>query len=230
MAKFTAGIGFGQASGSVSGNTYSKNRFGPYIRNRAIPTNPQSARQMAVRSTFGNLSQTWRTLTASQRAQWISAASTITLIDPLGQTYRPSGPQFYVGLNQVRLAVGLASTSTPVTPDVAAVVTSSSATAVGSTGAVTVTFAPAIGSGAFYELSATAPVSAGRSYFGKSQYRVIAYLDNADTSPFTATTAYAAVFGSVTTGTSGKKIAFKLTPIDSKGFRGTPFMFEAIVS
>jgi hypothetical protein len=228
--KYLSGIGFGQASGSVAGTTASNNRYGAYYRNRAMPVNPSSTKQGIVRSRFGSLSQQWRGLTQAQRNAWNAEASTTVLIDSLGQQYAPTGAQLYVGVNQILLALGLSAVTNPPANPGQAVITSASATAVGSTGVVTVTFAPAIASGAYYELRATAPVSAGRSYFGRSQYKTLGYLDNTDTSPFVATTDYAAVYGGLTTAATGRRIGFELVPINSGGYKGVPYKFTAIIS
>lgn len=230
MAKFLAGVGFGQASGSVGGSTYSHNRFGPYIRNRAVPTNPQTASQLQARSRFGNLSQTWRTLTAAQRLAWNTQAPTVILVDALGQQYSPTGQQYFVGLNANRILLGLAQATTPPAQQTAAVITSASFTAVGATGVVTVTFAPAIAASSFYELLGAAPQSAGRTFFGRSQFKHLATLTNTDTSPYVATAAYAAVFGGLAVGDVGKRIALRLRPFSSNGFAGVPFDIVAVVS
>ncbi len=230
MAKFLSSVGFGQASGSVAGTTYSRNRYGSYMRNRAMPTNPSTAKQSVVRARLGNLAQQWRALTAGQRTAWITQAATTTLVDSLGQQYSPSGPQFFTGLNSNRVALGLAIATTPPAEGTQAVITAASATAVGASGVVTVTFAPAIAAGSFYELQATAPVSAGRSFFGRSQFKTLGYLASTDNSPYVATAPYAAVFGTLGAGNAGQKVAFRLVPFGPQGFRGTPVEFVSVIS
>lgn len=230
MAKFLAGVGFGQASGSVAGSTYSHNRYGAYLRNRAMPVNPSSTKQQQIRSKFASLSQGWRALTAAQRLEWNTQAPNIVLYDSLGQQYSPTGQQFYIGINQVRLLVGLATTSTPPAQQTQAVITSGSCVSTGSTGVQTVTFAPAIGTGAYYILRATAPQSAGKTFIPRSAYKDVAYLTNSDTSPYVATTAWAAIFGGLTTSDVGKKIFWQLVPVSSNGFKGVPFGFSNVVA
>lgn len=230
MAKFTAGVGFGQASGSVAGTTYSHNRYGPYMRTKAIPTDPRSAKQLVVRSRMGNLSQSWRALTAAQRLAWNTQAVGITFTDALGNPYNPTGAQLYVGLNQNRVMLSLAIATTPPALQTQAVITTGSSTAVSGTGVQIVTFAPAIAAASFYLLRATAPFSAGKSYFPRSLYKDLAVLTNADVSPYTATTVYANVFGGLTAGDATKKIAFQLVPFSSSGWRGTGYAWTTIIS
>jgi hypothetical protein len=230
MAKFLAGVGFGQASGSVAGTTYSRNRSGPYMRNRAMPVNPSTVKQLAVRSRLGNLAQAWRALTGAQRTQWNLQAPTFTLVDALGQSYSPSGFNLYQSVNLTRAVVGLGTATTPPAQQTQAVITSASATAVGATGVVTVTFAPAIAASSFYILRATAPMSAGKTFVARSLFKDVVVLDNADVSPYVATADYAATFGGVVTGDVGKRITMQLVPVSSNGYRGTPIEFTLIVS
>lgn len=230
MAKFTAGVGFGQASGSVAGVTYSRNRFGVYMRNKAVPVNPASTRQNVVRGRLGNLAQSWRALTSSQRLEWNQQAPNVVLVNSLGQSYTPSGFNFYVGLNCVRVAMGSAVATGPLAQQTQAVITAFSFTAVGATGVVTLTFAPAIVAGAFYLVRATAPQSAGTGYFARGKFKDLVYLASTDVSPMAITAAYAAVFGSIVAGDVGKRISIRLVPISSNGFQGTATEATALVT
>lgn len=230
MAKFTSGPAIGSASGSAGGTTFSRNRFGAYIRRRAVPVNPSSAKQLIVRARLGNLSQSWRGLTAAQRLAWNTQAPSIVLTDALGQQYSPTGQQLFVSVNLNRLVVGLAQATTPPANPTQAVITSASATVVGSTGVATVTFAPAIAVGSFYLLRATSPKSAGRNYFGRSEYKDLGYLSSSDVSPYAATALYAAVFGALAAADAGKKISWELVPINSNGYPGVPVSFQTIIS
>lgn len=195
-----------------------------------MPVNPSSVKQNIVRARFGNLSQQWRGLTAAQRLAWNTQAPSIVLVDSLGQQYTPTGQQFFVGINNVRVAVGLSISTTPPASQTQAVITTFTVTAVGSTGVVTATFAPAIAASSFYELLATAPTSAGRGYVGRSEFKTLAYLTNTDTSPYVATSVYAAAFGSLAAGDAGKAIFFRLRPISSNGFQGTYTQYKATIS
>lgn len=230
MAKFTAGIGFGQASGSVAGTTYSRNRFGPYIRNRAVPVNPSTASQAAVRSRFGAQSAAWRALTTSQRDQWDTQAPLIELVDTLGQSYTPSGAQFYASVNLNRIICGQAALAVPPIVDTPPALTSLAVTAAGGTPALSVAFSAAIAVGDFLILEATAPSSAGRSFFGRSEYKQISVLSSADTSPYDALADYVAVFGALDSGDVGGKISLRAIPVSANGFRQAHSRGDAIVA
>jgi hypothetical protein len=218
------------ASGSVGGTTFSRNRYGAYARYRAVPVNPSSTKQQIIRSTLGNLAQTWKGLTSSQRLEWNTQAPNVQLVDALGQPYNPTGFQFYVGINSTLLHLGGAQVTNPPANPTQQVVLTGSATAVGSTGVVTITYTPAITGTNWFILRGSAPRSPGVNYIGRSAFKDLAYLLTANASPYTATTAWASTFGSLTTADVGKRITFQLVPVSSTGFRGVPFAFSANVS
>ena len=98
-----------QASGSVGGSTYSHNKGGMYIRNRTIPTNPNSAFQQAVRSIMSSLTSRWgNILTPTQRAQWTAYAEAVPLTNRLGDPRTVSGLNMFVRSNVPIQQAGLA--------------------------------------------------------------------------------------------------------------------------
>lgn len=83
-------------SGSIGGVTFARNRGGAYIRNRTIPLNPQTVRQVIVRQIFGSLSNLWSvTVTAVQRTAWELYASNVPLTNTLGEDRNVSGINMY---------------------------------------------------------------------------------------------------------------------------------------
>lgn len=97
-----------QASGSLRGNTFSHNRFGTYVRNRAIPVNPQSARQTTVRTIMAGLTQAWgNDLTQEQRDQWSQYGDNVPVLNRVGATINLTGLNQYVRSNTPRLVAGL---------------------------------------------------------------------------------------------------------------------------
>ncbi len=76
---------FSQASGSLDGTVFSHNSSGRYVRNRTIPTNPNTARQAAIRTTFGFTSSIWSTfLTQDQRDSWEPYAKNVPFTNRVG--------------------------------------------------------------------------------------------------------------------------------------------------
>lgn len=105
MAIFTPGGGVAAIRGSVGGNVYAANKAGPYIRNRAVPINPGSARQQAVRFAMAELVTRWvETLTPAQRAAWETYADAVHLPNSLGFPRNVGGIGMYVRSNVPRLS------------------------------------------------------------------------------------------------------------------------------
>lgn len=94
------------SSGSYQNLTFSRNRFGQYVRGRAIPVNPSTSFQVAVRTRMAVNSAAWRSLTASQRTGWADLGAQISRTDSLGQTYTLNGFEAYCSVNNNRLAAG----------------------------------------------------------------------------------------------------------------------------
>lgn len=104
MAIITFGGGVAAASGSIAGTTFSRNKGGPYIRNRAVPTNPNTAYQQAVRSIVAQLTSTWYGgLNAAQRASWDAYAENVPLPNALGEPRNVGGLGMFVRSNVPRL-------------------------------------------------------------------------------------------------------------------------------
>lgn len=98
-----------QISGSIGGTVWSHNRYGAYKRNRSIPVNPNTDRQVAIRNFVKNLTIAWQnTLTQQQRNQWDTYAANVDWLNKLGQTVNLTGLNHYVRSNVPRLQVGLA--------------------------------------------------------------------------------------------------------------------------
>lgn len=98
-----------QASGSLGGTTFSRNTGGMYMRARAVPTNPNSPQQQAVRGIFADLTQRWNnSLDGLQRASWLAYAFTVPLIDKLGDSVKVTALNMYIRSNVPRVQSGLA--------------------------------------------------------------------------------------------------------------------------
>lgn len=230
MAKFTSGIGFGQASGSVAGSTYSRNRFGPYIRNRAMPVNPHTSFQTQIRQMLTARAQAWRSLTANERTAWNAEALNYFLSDSLGQQYNPTGFGLYQSVNITRQILGLALVTNPPPIDAAPQITSAGGTAVGATGVISVTFDPVPPANTHYIVQMTRPVSPGVLFFGRSDFRNVAVLDSTDTSPQIITTTWQAFFGNITTADVGQRIGIRLIPVSPNGYRGTAIQASMLIT
>jgi len=114
-------------------------------------------------------------LTSDQIAGWNSLAGSITLKDSLGNSYKPSGIDLYVGNNRNLSTVAETSVedppaASPSFDDITPLALTATA------GTPTFHVVPTIGSaptGFVFLVRATPQVSPGKSYFGPSAYRVV---------------------------------------------------------
>lgn len=93
--KFTSII-VAAASGSVGGCTYSRNRFGPYIRRRAVPVNPGSPQQQVVRNLLAVYVAKWAGLGGAGRDAWTNYALLTPVTDALGNPITLTGLNMYI--------------------------------------------------------------------------------------------------------------------------------------
>lgn len=104
MALIKFGGGVVQASGSIAGNTFARNRFGNYMRARTKPVNPNSTYQADVRTFLAYLAEYWHeTLTAAQRTAWNTYAAAVAMKNRLGETVYVTGFNMFLRTNIVRL-------------------------------------------------------------------------------------------------------------------------------
>lgn len=109
MALVKYGGGIIQMTGSIAGNTFARNRFGNYVRARTIPTNPNTARQVAVRAALTELTARWSdTLTTAQRTAWNLYGASVIMQNKLGEAINLSGFNHYIRSNAILLHFGLA--------------------------------------------------------------------------------------------------------------------------
>lgn len=228
--KYTQSLMLSELSGTAGSTTASRNRFGPYLRTRTIGMNPNTASQVAQRNSFSASTRAWKALTAGQRAAWSSAASFIVLYDSLGRPYTPSGFQYFMSVNRTTYIYSGATTTTTTPPSTAiptAIATASpAADSAGLTFTVGYTATPLAGATKLI-IACTPQISAGISFVKQSLYRQILITAAAAASPANIYAAYIAKYGVLI---ANKKIALKLTPIDSQGNRGAPFFSSCTVS
>ena len=74
-------------------------RNGQISRILAIPSNPRTAAQMAVRHALSSVSARWRTLTEEQRSAWRALAMTRKSAPRLGQSGPLTGSQLFAKIN-----------------------------------------------------------------------------------------------------------------------------------
>lgn len=210
-------------SGSVAGVTSSRNRYGQYRRTRAIPVNPGTTFQGAVRDRLALNAAAWRELTDNQRAGWESLALEMTRTDSLGQQITLSGFQAYVSVNNLKLAAGDAAVA-----DAPAKVTPTgllTATITASTTAHTVAYtATPLGAGKRLFIFASPQRSPGRSFEG--DYRLLMVTAAAAASPADIESAYDERFGALVI---GNKVFYSLQVYEG-GFLSGPLLKSAVIA
>ena len=210
-------------SGSYQGITSSRNRYGQYVRTRAIPVNPNSSFQGTVRARLAANAADWRELTDQQREGWASLGEMMTRSDSLGQSYTPSGFQAFVSVNNNLLAAGEA-----VLTDAPALTTPTGLVSVTITltaAAFSIAYtATPLGASERLFVYASPQRSDGRSFEGDR--RLIQVGAAAGASPLAVLAAYEARLGDLVVGNK----VFVTLRVHKGGFQSGPFVTSAVVA
>ena len=199
MAKFTPGPTVAAVSGSIGGTVYSRNKGGAYIRNRAIPTNPNTLPQQNRRADLAALSQAWADLTDAQRASWLNWAQQNPRTDALGQSFNMSGQQSYISLNaRIREDGGTIQVLPPIINAPDAFLTLTQTFDIG-TATFEATFTPVVAAGQKIQVWAAVVNSAGISYV-TNLYRNVGASSDAEASPYDAQSLIEARLGAMVAG------------------------------
>lgn len=113
MAKVTPGPLVGAISGSVGGATFSRNRYGPYIRRRAVVTTVTSPEAMAAKARMSGVSQAWQGLDPADKDSWREWARTNPVVGSLGNSQQLTGHAAYVSLGCRGVLVGFGANDVP---------------------------------------------------------------------------------------------------------------------
>ncbi len=124
-------------SGSIAGQTSSRNRFGQYRRTRAVPVNPNTLAQQNARGVLSGLSATWKTISEAAKDAWTAWAAEHPVLDSLGQSVVLTGHQAYIKINSALTQAGLDNITT--VPTSAGIDTPSATVVVGTAAALSVT-------------------------------------------------------------------------------------------
>lgn len=196
--KYTSAIA-ATGSGSIGGATASRNKGGQYFRRRAIPTNPATAQQQAVRNALATLTDAWsNVLVQAQRDAWDMYAFNVSWVDTLGSSIKLSGQQMFVRSNVPRLQAGLARVSDGPTTYTLAQLTTPTALTVLDSGDMSFAFtnsnewATVVGGALLVFVSR--PQSPGVNFF-KGPYQFAGRVNGAGTPPTSPSTTIVSPFG-----------------------------------
>ena len=99
MARIKFGMMMTDARGKLGGHVFTKAKSGATIRTKVTPLNPKTSAQSVARSALGANSQAWRMLSETQRLAWNSAAQEVSKTNAFGDTYFPSGKNYFTAVN-----------------------------------------------------------------------------------------------------------------------------------
>ncbi len=229
MAKVLYGGGVANMSGSEAGTVHSHNKGGTYTRQRTVPTNPQTARQMAQRDKLSNSAKEWvNDLDQLQRDAWNVFASENPVIDTLGQSIFLSGFQMYVKLNnRIAVAGGLPINEPPL-DQIVTQLTQADLSFDKGAGNIDITFTPVpLAANERIEVFATPGVSPGVSYI-KNKLRLVFVSALMVTQPQDIEAGWQSVFGALPP--DGRKVVSMTRAIDeTKGAISIAVRSEATV-
>lgn len=214
MALVKFGNGVAAMSGKVDGTVFSRNTYGAIARGWAKPVDPKTDKQMSIRAAFSTQSQTWRTLTAAQRNAWISLASTVTFVNRLGENIFLTGQAMFVKLNNNLISAGGTQITVAPAYTIPSAPTAVSTAVASGAGTVSVIFTPTpVPAGIVFQIWMTPPTSAGKRFLS-NDYKLVANVAAAGTSPQALGTAYGNIYGTLT-GQAGQKVGVRIRAIST---------------
>ena len=229
FAKFTPGAIISEIRNKIAATVFSKNGAGAIIRNRITPINRRTTLQTNQRQLLASLSSAWRGLTQAQRDGWNNAGPNFPQTDSLGQTVILTGEQLYVRSNANLVMISQSQITDAPAPTSFAILAMGATvlTAAAFTQAYTPTPVPA---GFSLVFRATRPLSPGKTFIGKSEYRFIQFEAAAAVSPADLDAAYELIFGDKT-GQVGQRVGVESFLIeDSSGLAGIPVATTALIA
>jgi len=200
MAKIKLGPVVAQASGSIAGTVFSRNRFGTYIRTRAIPTNSPSEFKDTIKEQFTLNSRAFAQLDADDRMAWRTWAANNPFTDVLGATQNLTGHQAYCKLNGVILqCAGTAISVPPAIPGPGGLLTVTLTALTGAAGLGLDFTATPLAAGLALYVRAALTDSAGITYV-RNLLKLVMVSETALAVPIVLNTGFEARFGPVAVG------------------------------
>jgi len=200
MAKIRLGQLAGEVSGALGSTVFSHNRFGTYVRLRAVPTNTTSAFTNEQRNRYIAMSRNWAVLTTKERVSWKTLAQTNPITDRLGDKRTMSAFQQFMQTNTLIDGAGGTWTKTAVVTITPAALTAFSFTAVAGVGTVDLTWTPTpIGANTCLVVDGVVSDKPGRLYIANLWKQIVITAAN-EASPYDITAALRARFGFLASG------------------------------
>lgn len=232
MAKLKFGGIVSDVRGSIDSVTYSRSRYGAYARKKVTPVNPNTSKQTFVRALFGAASALFRSLGASTIEAWNIIAPEYSRSNVFGDNLPLSGQTLFTKLKTQLSAAGIATNPSPISPVTIPAIDAFEVVADVSEASMLIKDTTATNANQVLIVRASAPVSAGRSFFSRSQMRTITVVPVSTAAAETdVLTEYAAVFGNPLSAPNvGLKIRFEMVLVDTRnGQSGVPSAFDCTI-
>ncbi len=209
--------------GKLRDTVFTRNRQGTALRARVTPLNPPTIEQQNQRAILAAVASEWRNITEAQRQTWNALAAQLS-----GNL---TGFNVYVRVNATLVTLGIPALQTaPAQPAFGIITFTAPFTAPHAAAAphaltlnapLTNTVAPDA-----YLYEAAPPVGAGRTNVNANFRVIYKQIGALAPTPAQLATAYIERFGDPA---DGLAVSLRITQI-TKGFRGVPFTFRAIVT
>ena len=197
--------------------------FGQISRALAIPSNPRTALQMAVRNKLSSISARWRALQEAQRIAWVAAAKDVRSTTRLGQSGPLSGFLMFMKINCVLAEFGQDQVDTPPAHPEFGALAPQNLVITNTGGAIALKLTCPTSPGQNTIVRASAPLSAGRKTCG--DYRVLGMCPTPAQGSSVITSLYTARYGVPPAGT---KVFVQVGQLVD-GWEQVPVGFSAIV-
>jgi hypothetical protein len=226
--KYVPSALIGRLSRSAGSTTAAHNRYGAYLRNRVIPTNPQTPRQTIQRNALTSAAVAWRGLSAAQQAAWSALGLSMERTDTLGEVYSLTGTQAFISVNRVRLLLGL-----PLVSDAPGIATPDPLETTGVTFTrlpfnFSLTFAPSpLGDGLHLQVFATRALSTGRYFAASSEFKQLLITPEDPTSPVALGAAWSALYGAPP---PAGAVLVQVKVLSEDGFASPPRALRALIT
>jgi hypothetical protein len=198
MARFVPAVG--DIAGKIGNLVFSRGRYGPTIRRRAVPVNTRTTAQRATRGMMSAASSYWRQIIcpAGNDVRWNAFAANFPIHQGKGNktAVTVTGQAFSVAINALRARCGLV--HTPYAPDTWGTDQPTGVTAATLTGVSMIISAIAgvtLDATHGVLVKATGPLPKGVRFIGKSKYRFVTFIPPTASLPLDVTAAYCGVFG-----------------------------------
>lgn len=173
MAKIKFGAIVSDVRGSIDSVTYARSRYGAYARKKVTPVNTNTPAQAAIRAVFGAASSAFRSLGSAVIDQWNAIAPEYSRSNVFGDNLPLSGQTLFTKLKTQLNGIGQTGNPSPISPVTVPVADNFEVVADVSEGSILVKDTSTTNANQLLVIRASAPVSAGRTFFSRSQMRTI---------------------------------------------------------